>query len=376
MEKEKQARDVRQEVTDAIVKKLEAGVMPWRRGWSSAEQAKDALLLPRNGETGRAYRGGNRLYLMTMMQEKGWSDPRFMTFNQLQKLDAGPRKGEKGLPVEYWDELPFWKRRDVDVLLCGEKVKVHAVDPQLKIATVGDDRRDVHTQSLFVQGPAGQVISWGAAERSLNLLFAKYAVVFNVGQCRGLEKWLEQNPIEKPQRTEIGLDETLSKIVAGMEKTGLVVKHEPQDSAFYTPLTDRITMPRPQQFHSVAEYRSTLLHELGHATGHEKRLAREGITKIAPFGSEIYAKEELVAELTSAFMAAETGIERLDDSHASYIDLWLKALKGQNGKHVLFEAARDAEKATDYLLDRGRGIEIEKARETKAKNKGQELEIA
>lgn len=130
--KEKQARDVRQEVTDAIVKKLEAGVMPWRRGWSSAEQAKDALLLPRNGETGRAYRGGNRLYLMTMMQEKGWSDPRFMTFNQLQKLDAGPRKGEKGLPVEYWDELPFWKRRDVDVLLCGEKVKVHAVDPQLK----------------------------------------------------------------------------------------------------------------------------------------------------------------------------------------------------------------------------------------------------
>lgn len=130
-----------------------------------------------------------------------------------------------------------------------------------------------------------------------------------------------------------------------------------------------IMMPEQSQFADIREFRSTLLHELGHATGHESRLAREGITNGDGFGGPKYAREELVAELTSAFMSAETGIERIDDQHASYISSWLEVLKSKDGKHILFEAAREADKATDYMLERS--LEREKAVE---QNKEQEAE--
>jgi len=205
---------------------------------------------------------------------------------------------------------------------------------------------------------------WRQAEKELDILYARHSVVFNVAQCRGLERYLEANPLEIPQRSEVQLDQALEGVVSGMKTTGLQVRFEDQNRAFYRPSADLIVMPKPGQFPDAREFRSTLLHELGHATGHESRLNREGITSSDGFGKEKYAREELVAELTSAFMSAETGIERVDDQHAAYIGHWLTALKGKEGKHILFEAARDADKATDYLLERTQ--EREKAVEQEA----------
>lgn len=366
--KESQRRDVRQEVTDSILAKLEQGVMPWRRGWKDAEH-EGQILLPRNGETGKMYRGGNRLYLMTVMQAKGYSDPRFFTFKQLQALDAAPEKGSKGYPVEYWDRLPFWRRRDCQVMVGGNAVQVHDVRQQggQTIASIGADRRDVHAVHLDVRGPAGQIMRWAQAEKTLDLLYARYSVVFNVAQCRGLEAYLEANPLDIPKRSEVQLDKALDGIVKGMEKTGLKVRFEAQNRAYYRPSADMIMMPQQEQFSDIREFRSTLLHELGHATGHESRLAREGITNGDGFGGPKYAREELVAELTSAFMAAETGIERIDDQHAAYISSWLDVLRAKGGKDVLFEAARQADKATDYLLvhslEREKAVEQEQSAE-------------
>lgn len=350
--KEVERRDVRQEVTDSILAKLEAGTMPWRRGWSDAERGP--LMLPRNGETGKMYRGGNRLSLMSVMAEQGYSDPRFFTFKQLQNLEAGPEKGSKGYPVEYWDKMPFFKRRDCQVMVGSSPVQVHDVRQEgaQTIATIGTDRRDVHAAHLDVRGPDGQVMRWRQAEKELDVLYSRYSIVFNVAQCRGLEAYLEANPLDIPKRSEVQLDQALAGIVKGMEETGLRVKLEPQNRAFYRPSADMIMMPEQGQFADIREFRSTLLHELGHATGHESRLAREGITNGDGFGSPKYAREELVAELTSAFMSAETGIERVDDQHAAYIGSWLEALKAKGGKDLLYEAARQADKATDYMLER------------------------
>lgn len=351
-------RDVRQEVTDSIIRRLEQGVMPWRRGWRDAQESDLGLLLPRNGISNALYRGGNKLSLLTVMHAEGYRDPRFFTFKQLQSLDAGPQKGSRGYPVEYWDKMPFWKRRDCVVMLGSTPVKVHDVQrvDGRAIATVGDDRRDVHAAYLNVRAPDGAMLSWQQAERTLDVLYSRYSVVFNVQQCRGLEKYLEQHPLDIPKRSEMELDEKLKDIVSGMEKTGLRVKFEPQNKAFYRPSADMVMMPLREQFDDVREFRSTLLHELAHATGHESRLNRDGITKSDGFGSPRYAREELIAELASAFMSAETGIERVDDQHAAYIQSWLTALKGKDGKHLLFEAAREADKATDYLLDRAREL--------------------
>jgi antirestriction protein ArdC len=102
-------------------------------------------------------------------------------------------------------------------------------------------------------------------------------------------------------------------------------------------------------------YAGTLLHELGHATGGENRLNRplgEG------FGTSEYAREELVAELCSAFASAETGVPFDDKNHAAYIGSWLEVLKAD--KHAVFAAAKDASKAVDYLLEKSLGVEVDK----------------
>lgn len=364
--KETERRDIRQEVTDSIMRKLEEGTMPWRRGWEDAEQQRP-MLLPRNGESGKMYRGGNRLSLLSVMHGHDYSDPRFFTFKQLQAHEAGPEKGSKGYPVEYWDKMPFWKRRDCQVMVGGNPVQVHDVrqEGSQTIATIGPDRRDVHAVHLDAKGPDGRTMRWRQAERELDVLYARHSVVFNVAQCRGLERYLEANPLDIPKRTEVQLDRALDGIVHGMEATGLRVRFEEQNRAFYRPSSDMIMMPAPKQFQDAREFRSTLLHELGHATGHESRLAREGIVSGDGFGGPKYAREELVAELTSAFMSAETGIDRVDDQHAAYIGVWLEALKSKDGKHVLFEAAREADKASDYLLGRSleRGKSVEQDQE-------------
>lgn len=357
-----QKRDVRQEVVNSIIEKLEQGVMPWRKGWG--HDVTDGALLPRNGATGHVYRGGNRLHLMMAMMDHGYSDPRFMTFKQLQAWDAYPAKGSRGYAVEYWDRMPFWRRRDIEILRGDTAVRVAGVSGQEVVLA---DGQQVHASELGVRTAQGRTLSWSAAEKTLDVMIARHSVVFNVAQCRNIEAYLENNPLEIKPKTELQLDKELAAISQAMKSTGLQIEYLPQDRAFYEPASDRIVMPMMQQFHSMREFRSTLLHEMVHATGHEKRLAREGITEFARFGDERYAKEELVAELGSAFIAAETGLERDDRQHAAYIDLWLKALRGKDGKHVLYEAAREADRASDYLLqplrERERSQEISRPQE-------------
>jgi antirestriction protein ArdC len=370
-------RDVREEVTRAIIEKLEQGVMPWRKGWGAPDAVFD---LPRNAVSERPYSGGNKLYLLMVQQGKGYHDPRFLTFKQAQDLGGSVIKNERGYPVEYWDRMPFWKRRDVVVTKDGEPIYVRDVVKEqhdMQPRVIDKDGNEHYTNTLKVRllDDKTTEMSWFAAQRQLDLMFAKHAVVFNVQQCSGLEKFLESRPLpSQAKRAEHELDEQLQRIVGGMEKTGLRIEHRPQDRAFYSPGTDRIVLPMISQFHDVSEYRSTLLHELGHATGHESRLKRDLGNG---FGTKAYAREELVAELASAFMAAHTGIERKDDQHAAYIASWLDVLKSDNGKlnkHAIFEAAREADRACEYMIEKAAELERDKTQHKhKAQDVGQEV---
>lgn len=121
------------------------------------------------------------------------------------------------------------------------------------------------------------------------------------------------------------------------------------DSAYYSPTNDRITLPVPSKFNSDELYYSTYFHELGHSTGHAKRLARKGIVEFDRFGSEQYGVEELIAEFTCAFLCAEAQIEQaVIENTTAYIQNWLKVLK--NDRQMLLTAASQAQKASDYIL--------------------------
>jgi antirestriction protein ArdC len=120
--------------------------------------------------------------------------------------------------------------------------------------------------------------------------------------------------------------------------------------AFYSPILDQITMPEPGLFRDLDHYHATLAHELSHWTGHQSRLARQMSGR---FGSEAYAMEELVAELSSAMLGAELGlpVDHLDH-HASYLASWLKVLKADS--RAILTVAAKAEEAASLLLRLGR----------------------
>jgi antirestriction protein ArdC len=121
--------------------------------------------------------------------------------------------------------------------------------------------------------------------------------------------------------------------------------------AFYSSITDRITLPPREVFISAEEQMATTYHEISHATGHPKRLNRKSITEAAPFGSPIYATEELIAEMSAAYLCAEAGISpAVIENQAAYVSGWLKKLR--DDRKLVVHAAAQAQKAADYILRR------------------------
>jgi antirestriction protein ArdC len=129
-----------------------------------------------------------------------------------------------------------------------------------------------------------------------------------------------------------------------------VVKHG-MTHAFYSPSNDTVGLPERKRFDTEDAYHATLFHELVHSTGHEKRLNRQSITERNGFGSDPYCKEELIAELGSAFLCGQAGIvERTIDNSAAYLEGWLTRL--QEDKTLIVYAAAQAQKAADFILNR------------------------
>ena len=148
----------------------------------------------------------------------------------------------------------------------------------------------------------------------------------------------EHDPIEAAER-----------IIAGMPNPP-ELQHA-GSKAFYSPITDRITLPPRELFASVEEYYATAFHETIHSTGSEKRLAREGICEVAPFGSAVYSKEELCAEMGAAYLCAEAGITAaVIENQAAYVAGWLKKLR--DDRKLLIHAATQAQHAADHILNR------------------------
>ena len=175
--------------------------------------------------------------------------------------------------------------------------------------------------------------------------FLRYYNVFHVDQCEGLTaKHTQTLP------NTAAPDDTADEIIADyLRRSGVHLSHEDGDRAFYQPMTDRITLPRRQQFTSTAEYYSTAFHELTHSTGHASRLNR--LEKVAFFGSEAYSKEELVAEIGAATLVHHAGLETSSSfrNNAAYIQSWLSVLK--NNKRFIVSASGKAEKAVNLILN-------------------------
>jgi antirestriction protein ArdC len=296
-----QKRDLYQEVTDSIVQLLEthASDLKFERPWISMPGG----YMPHNAETFKNYRGLNLFTLSLHTMSKQYHLNGWLTFKQVKKLGGQVKKGEKAVPIIFWDKRFF----DAN----GNKVSAEDVDNMSPA-----DRAKLTAKS-----------------------FLQYHLVFNVCQTTGLkEGFYESRPF--PTMEPLARNTAAEQLI---HRTGAEISFYGED-AYYSPSEDKIVMPLPELFKDTEPYYSVLLHELCHWTGHASRLNRKILNKS---GSEGYAFEELVAELGSAYLCVELGFTLPITQNAAYIKSWLTSLK--NDKTWIFKAASLAERAATYI---------------------------
>ena len=287
---ENERKDVYARITDRIIADLEQGVRTWMKPWNAGNTG-GRIMRPLRFN-GIPYSGINILMLWAESVAKGFGSPTWMTFRQASELSAYVRKGEKGSLVVYANSIT---RTEADG--DGEETE-----------------REIH--------------------------YMKGYTVFNVEQIDGLPEHYYGKP--EVQTTAV---ERIAHAEEFFKATGADVRYR-GDRAFYSNDGDFIQMPVIEAFRDAESFYATLAHESAHWTKHPSRLDRDFGRK--QWGDEGYAREELVAELASAFLCTDLGLTpEVRDDHASYIANWLSVLK--NDKRTIFIAAAYAQKAVDFL---------------------------
>lgn len=293
-------KSIAEEFAGRIIEELKAGTAPWQKPWEAGERT-----LPFNPSTGTVYRGVNTV----MLARHGYADPRWMTIRQANDQEWRVKKGSKSQQVVFWqwtDRQPVLDDSGKPVLKDGQEVK----------ETVQLERPRLHVYS-----------------------------VFHASQLQTRDG--EDIPPYEPQ--ELAWD-PFDRGEAMLRNSEASISHDQHDRAFYRLDTDEIHLPPRDHFPDAGNYYSTALHELGHWTGSADRMNRT----FGPHGSELYAKEELRAEIASWMLNQELGLPHKPDQHVSYVDSWVSVL--QKDPYEIMRACRDAEKIKEYVM----GMELAK----------------
>ncbi len=296
----------RQKLIDQIRAEISKGNLEWHHYLSGKA-------LPHNGETSRPYQGANRLYLALSAAVQGFDDPRWYTFNQVEKMGLKIEKGQKGTRIEkftVWDKLAkkeIRTRKDLDEITAGLSE---------------EERKQYEKDNLTV--------------------YINQYVVFNGQQVKGLEKFVAPtlDESQKDERCERILEQSFVPIEYSQSRT----------TASYDLIEDKINMPLRDKFISTDELYGTAFHEMSHATGAKTRLNRN-FENFDGFGSESYAREEVVAELSSLFLQQDLGVDlkrAAIQNSAAYIQAWEKVLAKPD---EFFRAIAAADKASKYIIE-------------------------
>jgi len=283
-------------ITDKIITQLEQGTVPWRQPWNAGHHA------PRSFD-GRRYTGINVFLLIISRLEQGFDSPYWLTYKRAQQLGGHVRKGEQSTVII------FWKR-----------IEVTEVDQ-----ATGE--------------PARKIVP-----------MLRYYRVFNLDQCEGIEAPAPSDAADNDHVDNVTAEEITERYLAN----GGPTVSEDGTEAYYRPSADHVTLPPRRTFDTPELFYCTRFHELTHSTNHPSRLDRKYPNQ-SGFGSHGYGREELVAEMGAAFLAAEASISETLPSHAAYCRAWIRTIKEDSRAVVV--AAGAAQKAADLIL--GRTVEHE-----------------
>jgi antirestriction protein ArdC len=299
-------KPLQEQIAEKLIAALQAGTSPFQKPWT--DDNSSGYITPLNPTTGKNYRGMNAFWLA--MQDH--DDPRWMTFKQAAANQWSVEKGAKATMISF--------------------VKPNEMRPLV----------DEKGEPVLAEGKqAAEAAKW---HRPLVV----NAFVFNADQIKGIREY-KQGLVEERAQQQWSPIQRAEQIILSSQA---VIKHGGNE-AYYARSKDRIQLPKKEQFDAAAKYYATLLHELGHWSGHENRLNRDLSGR---FGTADYAKEELRAEIASLMMGSELNIGHNFGQHAAYVESWIKILR--NDPAELFKASADAQRITDFLLDFERKIEL------------------
>ena len=296
-------RDYEADLVNGLIELMEQGTNPWQRDWRGSTKGGHRNLI-----TGHCYTGSNPALLELQMMLRGTDLPLWLPIGGAKTKGWYPRKGSKGcciiMPYQYTKEL-----KDAD----GKPVVNDNGDPET-VSGMG---------------------------------FTYKGGIFNVADMQGdgldeaVAAALDNGPEE---RTEPERHEAAEAVLGNWE----VPVRWMGDGAKYSGTSDIIYLPPRDSFKSAEGLYATWAHEVVHSTGHQDRLARDGIVNFEGFGTESYAKEELVAELGAFLVCNRLEISSRADNHASYLSHWIKCLKEKPS--FLKKSLSDANKAANLLV--------------------------
>ena len=295
-EEKRTRRDYEGDLVAGLIDLMEAGTNPWQREWTAASAVPHMNLT-----TKQPYKGSNPALLELQMQMRGSSLPLWIPGGQGKARGWRPKKGSKACCIC----MPM---------------------------TITKDKLDDQGQPIITNGET---------ETTTSMFFAYKGGIFNATDMEGdgLQDEIDKALALNPQRKE---PERLRQAEDILSKYELQPIHEGY-RAYYSPTRDQIVLPERRNFLSSEGYYATLAHEMVHSTGHASRLHREGIVNFDGFGTDNYAKEELIAELGAFLVCTRLSIASKPENHASYLKSWITRLKEQpNFLLTAFSAAKNA----------------------------------
>ena len=310
--------DYYKQFADDIITQIERGTAPWQKHWKPGENR-----MPENFSTGARYQGGNALQLMVKRTGRAYNDNRWGTYKQIKEAGGQVRKGERGTTVLVYKPP---RRAEGTEATPGEVAADKPKNPD--------------------------------AEKTTRPMWKRYTV-FNVEQADGLA--LPERAAPTPEW------EALKNVENVIAANGVKIREVNGDRAYYNMAGDEIVLPERSQFKNAEGYYQTVLHEVGHSTGHPDRLNRESLQQGIQdgFGSEAYAREELRAEISAMMSSDRLGVAYEPQHATAYVKGWVEVLK--DDPKEIYKAAAEASRISDYVCDapeRQRDKPIEKARDT------------
>lgn len=316
-----------QRFAEMLIKRMEEMQKDWHKGWIGGGSM---FGLPQN-ISGRTYEGSNAFLLFLHTAENGYKAPVYMTYGQLYKEGAHVLKGEKAVPVFKWG----FSIKDKD----GKKV----TEEEFHNMT-DDEKKECKRRPFLKIYPEFNIDQTNMSEVNKE----KYDAV--VSQFR---------KTDAPTITDgMYVNKAIDRMMEKQEWVCKIQYDKEEKGAYYSPAKDIVVLPTKAQFRihpddpeecfkDGQEYYGTALHEMAHSTGHPSRLDR---LKPAAFGSPEYAKEELVAELTSAMVGNTLGFDRrISDNNVAYLQNWTSALR-KEPKFIVTVMA-DVNKASRIIIE-------------------------